>query len=78
MLVGSMSDVDDGNETRVLDGLKWIFFALGLGSMLMFLLEPDIHAHPELVLLGGTGLLGALSLRALAAVLRPTPDTETR
>lgn len=65
-----------GQETRVLTGLKWIFFAIGLSCLLLFLLEPDIHAHPELVLLAGTGLLGALILRALGNLLGPSTEMD--
>ncbi len=53
--------------------VKWIFFAMGVVSLVLFALEPDVHAHPELVLLGGTGLVGALMLHGLSAVLGPGP-----
>jgi hypothetical protein len=65
-----------GHETRVLSGLKWIFFSMGLVALVLFLMEPDIHAHPQLVLLAGTGLLGAVTLRALIGLLGPSPDLE--
>jgi hypothetical protein len=61
-----------GQELRVLTGVKWIFLALGAGSLALFLLEPDLHAHPQLVLLAGTGLLGALMLHGLSGILGPT------
>lgn len=57
----------------MLTGVKWIFFALGVVSLALFALEPDLHAHPQLVLLGGTGLLGTLMLHGLSAVLGPGP-----
>ncbi|MEM9452678.1 MAG: hypothetical protein AAGF11_00770 [Myxococcota bacterium] len=41
-----------------------------------FLMDPDIHAHPQLVLLAGTGLLGSILLGALAGLLGPSPDLE--
>jgi len=75
MVVSLMSDVGDG-ETRVLEGLQWIFFALGLSSLVLFLFEPDIHAHPQLVLLAGTGLLGSLILRALVGLFGPSVDLD--
>lgn len=68
--------VDAGQETRVLHGLKWIFFSMGLVSLVVFLMDPDIHAHPQLVLLAGTGLLGSVSLRALIGLFGPSPDPE--
>jgi hypothetical protein len=58
---------------RVLTGVKWIFFTLGAAALGLFLLEPDIHAHPQLLLLGGTGLLGTLTLHGLSGVLGPGP-----
>lgn len=66
------------HETGVLNGLKWVFFTLGLGALVLFLLDPDIHAHPELVLLAGTGLLGSLSLRALGSIMGPGSDIDLR
>ena len=65
-----------GRETRVLNGLKWIFFSMGLVALVLFLIDPDIHAHPQLVLLAGTGLLGSLTLRALVGLFEPSPDLE--
>ena len=62
---------DMNKETRVLRVVKWIFLALGLGALIMFVLDPDIRAHPELVLLAGTGLTGALILHALIGILGP-------
>ncbi len=56
----------------MLTGVRWIFFAIGLGSLVLFVLDPDIHAHPQLVLLAGTGLLGALTLWGLAGLLGPS------
>lgn len=67
---------DPRQETRVLTGVKWIFFSIGLGSLVAFLMDPDIHAHPQLVLLAGTGLLGSILLGALADLLGPSPDLE--
>lgn len=78
MVVGSMSGGHKLHETGVLNGLKWVFLALGLISVLLFALEPDIHAHPELVLMGFTGLLGALSLRALSGIMGPGSDIDLR
>ncbi|MCA9705421.1 MAG: hypothetical protein KDK70_06220 [Myxococcales bacterium] len=66
----------DGQETRVLNGLKWIFLSMGLVALVAFVLEPDVHAHPQLVLLAGTGLLGALTLRALSGLLGTRTDLE--
>ena len=60
-------------DMRVLTGVKWIFFAMGAVSMILFALEPDIHAHPQLLLLGCTGLLGTLTLHGLSVVLGPGP-----
>lgn len=71
-----MHDGPNDPETKILHILQWVFFVLGLGAALGFLWEPDIHAHPELVLLGGTGLLGSLSLRVLRGMLRPGHDIE--
>ncbi len=62
-----------GQETRVLTVVKWIFIALGAASLAVFLLEPDIHAHPQLVLMAGMGLTGSLILHALSGILGPTP-----
>ncbi len=72
MVVVVMSEAR-GQETRVLTGVKWIFFTLGVVSAGLFLLEPDLHAHPQLVLVGATGLFGALLLHALSSVLGPGP-----
>ena len=66
----------NGKETGVLTGLSWIFLVLGLVSAILFILDPDIHAHPELVLLGGTGLFGAFSLRALSGIMGPGSDID--
>jgi hypothetical protein len=60
-------------DLRVLTGVKWIFFTMGAVSLALFALEPDIHAHPQLLLLGCTGLLGTLTLHGLSAVLGPGP-----
>jgi hypothetical protein len=60
-------------DLRVLTGVKWIFFAMGIVSLGLFALEPDIHQHPQLVLLGCTGLLGTLTLHGLSVVLGPGP-----
>lgn len=60
-------------DLRVLTGVKWIFFTMGAVSLALFALEPDIHVHPQLLLLGCTGLLGALMLHGLSAVLGPGP-----
>lgn len=57
-----------GKETLVLRRVSWIFAGLGLACTGLFALEPDIHAHPQLVLLGVTGLVGTLVLRGLARV----------
>lgn len=73
-----MEGTHKAQETGVLNGLKWVFFSLGLGSLVLFAFEPDIHAHPELVLMGGTGLLGALSLRGLIAIMGPGSDIDMR
>jgi hypothetical protein len=62
-----------GQETRILSGVKWIFFALGVVSLGLFLLEPDLHAHPQLVLVATTGLLGTLLLHGLTSVLGSGP-----
>ena len=62
----------DHSETRVLLGVKRIFFTLGFVSLVLFLLDPDFHAHPQLVLLAGTGLLGTLTLHGLSSILGPT------
>ncbi len=56
----------EGNETLVLRRVSWIFAGLGGLSAGLFALEPDIHAHPQLVLLGATGLVGTVVLRVLA------------
>lgn len=65
-----------GQETRVLNGIRWIFLSMGVLALVLFLMDPDIHAHPQLVLLAGTGLLGALTLRALGSLLGASPDLE--
>jgi hypothetical protein len=62
-----------GQETRILTGVKWIFFTLGAVSLGLFLLEPDLHAHPQLVLVATTGLFGTLLLHALSGVLGSGP-----
>lgn len=64
------------HETGILTGLKWVFFALGAICLVLFAFDPDIHAHPELVLLGGTGLLGSLSLKVLGVMLGPGSDID--
>lgn len=74
MVLGMMEA--EGKETRVLNGLKWIFLSMGLVSLVLFLMDPDIHAHPQLVLLAGTGLLGAVTLRGLIGLFTPSPDLE--
>lgn len=73
MVLGAMPQPRTGQDLRVLTSVKWIFLVLGAGSLGLFLLEPDVHAHPQLVLLGGTGLLGALMLHGLSRVLGPGP-----
>ena len=60
-------------DMRVLTGVKWIFFAMGSVSLALFALDPDIHAYPQLLLLGFTGLLGTLTLHGLSVVLGPGP-----
>ncbi|MCX4240896.1 hypothetical protein [Paraliomyxa miuraensis] len=67
-----MSSDHGVGEIRVLTGVKWIFFALGSVALVLFLLDPDIGAHPQLVLLAGTGLLGTLTLHGLSGILGPT------
>lgn len=67
---------DAGQETRVLNTVKWIFFSIGLVALVLFVIDPDIHAHPQLLLLAGTGLLGSVSLRALIGLFGPSPDLE--
>jgi hypothetical protein len=60
-------------DLRVLDAVKWIFLAMGLVAAGLFALAPDPRAHPQLLLLGGTGLLGALMLHGLGRVLGSGP-----
>ena len=60
----------------MLTGVSWIFLALGVISLGLFLREPNIHLHPQLALLGGTALLGVVTLRVLAHLLREPPHAE--
>lgn len=76
MVVGRMRETSQPRETTVLRTLQWVFFGLGLACTVLFALDPDIHAHPQFVLLGGTGLLGALSLRVLRTLLRDRAPIE--
>lgn len=69
-----MARTRGGHETRVLTTVKWIFFTLGAVALVLFLLDPDLRAHPQLVLLAGTGLLGTLTLHGLSGILRPAKD----
>jgi hypothetical protein len=73
MVLGAMPQPRSGHDLRVLTGVKWIFFALGVLSIGLFLLEPDIRQNPQLLLLGGTGLVGTLTLHGLSRVLGPGP-----
>jgi hypothetical protein len=73
MVSGAMHQPRSGQDLRVLTGVKRIFFVLGVGSLGLFSLEPDFHAHPQLVLLGCTALLGTLTLHGLSRVLGPGP-----
>lgn len=73
MVLGAMHQPRSGHDLRVLTFVKWIFFALGAVSLGLFMLEPDIREHPQLLLLGGTGLLGTLTLHGLSRVLGPGP-----
>jgi hypothetical protein len=54
------------SETFVLRRVSWVFAALGVIALSLFALEPNIHAHPQLPLLGVTGLVGVVTLRGLA------------
>lgn len=73
IVVGAMPQPRTTKDLRVLTSVKWIFFTMGAVSLALFALEPDIHVHPQLLLLGCTGLLGALMLHGLSAVLGPGP-----
>lgn len=66
----------DRIDTRLLTRVSWIFFGLGTLGLLLFIRSPDIHAHPQLVLIAGTGLLGTVSLRVLAYLLREPPHPD--
>ena len=66
-----MAEPRSDRDLRVLTGVKWIFFTMGAISLGLFALEPDIHANPQLLLLGCTGLLGTLTLHGLSVVLGP-------
>lgn len=61
----------------MLTGISWIFLALGVVSLALFLRDPDIHAHPQLALLAGTALFGVVSLRVLAYLLREPPHADS-
>ncbi len=71
-----MAQARNDRDMRVLRGVKWIFFTLGAIAALLFLLEPDFHAHPQLVLLAGTGLFATLMLHWLSAILGPPPGSK--
>ncbi|MEM6989703.1 MAG: hypothetical protein AAF721_04380 [Myxococcota bacterium] len=64
------------SDTRILSRLSWVFGGLGALGLLLFVCNPDIHAHPQFVLIAGTGLLGTVSLRALAHLLREPPHPD--
>ena len=63
----------DRIDTHVLRRVSWIFFGLGALGLLLFLRDPDIHAQPQFILIAGTGLLGTVTLRVLAFLLREPP-----
>ena len=62
-----------GSETRVISTVSWVFLALGLFAGALFLQDPNIARHPQLFLLGATGLAGSGILRVLARLLRDRP-----
>lgn len=63
----------DRIDTHVLRRVSWIFLALGLIGLSLFALDPDIHERPQLLLIGGVGVLGSIKLRVLAFVFREPP-----
>jgi hypothetical protein len=62
-----------GSDTRVISTVSWVFLALGVFASALFVQDPNIARHPQLFLLGTTGLLGSAILRVLARLLRDRP-----
>lgn len=60
-------------DSFVLARLSWIVLALGVAAAGLFAIDPDPRAHPGLLLLGITGLVGTGTLRLLAFLLRTPP-----
>jgi hypothetical protein len=62
------------SETRVMRAVSWIFLAMGIGALLLFLRDPSIHRQPQLALLLTTGLVGSAMLRWFARLLGGRED----
>ena len=62
-----------GSDTRVIATVSWIVLGLGVIATLLFVREPSVVQHPGLFLLATTGLVGCVSLRILARLLRDRP-----
>jgi hypothetical protein len=55
-------------------GISWIFLAMGLAALALFLRDPSIHRQPQLALLLTTGIVGAGMLRWFARLLGGRED----
>lgn len=73
MVLSAMPQPRTDHDLRVLTGVKWLFFEFVVVSIALFLLEPDIREHPQVLLLAGTGLVVTLTLYGLSRVLRRGP-----
>jgi hypothetical protein len=50
-------------------GISWVFLALGIAALLLFLRDPSIHRQPQLALLLTTGIVGWAMLQWIARLL---------
>lgn len=57
----------------MLRAVAWVMLFLGVAALLLFARAPDFQAHPGLVLLGTTGVVGCGVLRVLARLLASPP-----